>query len=254
MLGWNRASALWLVNLLADDMLRYIKLTAARRKYFNQMSTQQSVQHALLQSDATDYMDMPAPMLNIDLHPTTLASTATVPTSYALLQLAPELRNHIWEYAVIDSNVIAIDDGWHEPGLLLACKQIRNEARPFFYCQNSFTAHPTEYNSDIYIPVTKRYRELQKSCGIRLPYTSAAVVTLGPNWSNVLEWLRRFHAREVNQIVLPPTRAPGMPLDMKVVGTMFESLDYMKSTPWVEVAQVMEEHHQLLVAIDRRWA
>ncbi|TKA75986.1 hypothetical protein B0A55_03254 [Friedmanniomyces simplex] len=61
------------------------------------------------------------------------------------LTLPPELRNHIYELALVDTNPISIP--WmymlrskepSEPSLLRTCHRIRDEALPIFYSSNTF--------------------------------------------------------------------------------------------------------------------
>ena len=62
-----------------------------------------------------------------------------------LLQLPAELRNEIWQLALVRDEPIRI---FHpgmgarlEPALLATCKQIRNEAQDMLYSENTFEGH-----------------------------------------------------------------------------------------------------------------
>ncbi|KAK3112367.1 hypothetical protein LTR53_011432 [Teratosphaeriaceae sp. CCFEE 6253] len=66
---------------------------------------------------------------------------------FAFLALAPELRNHIYEYAVVEEAPIAIPEPWRRdlrwtpiplPGILGTSRQIRREALPIYYGDNVF--------------------------------------------------------------------------------------------------------------------
>ena len=62
-----------------------------------------------------------------------------------LLQLPAELRNQIWEYAVVNAEHIVVkftgryvDIRKPQPGILRICRQTRKEASPFFFQQHRF--------------------------------------------------------------------------------------------------------------------
>ena len=62
-----------------------------------------------------------------------------------LMSLPAELRNKIYTYALVKNSKIGIpkyyqstEKKWREPKLLAVCKQIREEARPLYYANNSF--------------------------------------------------------------------------------------------------------------------
>ncbi|EME86451.1 uncharacterized protein MYCFIDRAFT_172201 [Pseudocercospora fijiensis CIRAD86] len=60
-------------------------------------------------------------------------------TTSCLLKLAPELRNRIYEHALIaDSEVVKMRSHTKPPGLLATCRQIRSEAQAMYYNQNHF--------------------------------------------------------------------------------------------------------------------
>lgn len=75
-------------------------------------------------------------METMDISP---ASTPHYSTRCALLELPAELRNKIYEYALVEQWCIEIDRQNHlQPGLLRTCHQIRAEAIEMFYSENQF--------------------------------------------------------------------------------------------------------------------
>lgn len=68
-------------------------------------------------------------------------SSSILPPSHSqLLSLPAELRNRIYEYALIEENEIAITADLHVPALLQTSRQIRREARSLYFEKNTFTA------------------------------------------------------------------------------------------------------------------
>lgn len=67
-----------------------------------------------------------------------------------LLDLAPELRNEIYSYALgsiyQDTTISILGNDCHPP-LLRACKQIRNEALPIWYASTDFRARVDSANT-----------------------------------------------------------------------------------------------------------
>ena len=89
--------------------------------------------------------------------------TATTPTVAStrchLLQLPPELRNRIWEYAIIKENPINLmpikyceekeePESGAQPPVTQVCSQIRNEALSMFYACNIFRVHADNLSLD----------------------------------------------------------------------------------------------------------
>lgn len=58
-------------------------------------------------------------------------------------RLPAELRNHIYDLALVDAGRIEVNRNlsthWNPPPLLQACRQLRNEASPVYYGNNTFT-------------------------------------------------------------------------------------------------------------------
>lgn len=58
----------------------------------------------------------------------------------ALLSLPAELRNRIWSLTLLETERIDMSHKcrYRIPGLLSACRQIREEAAPIYYSENHF--------------------------------------------------------------------------------------------------------------------
>ncbi|EMC98624.1 hypothetical protein BAUCODRAFT_50523, partial [Baudoinia panamericana UAMH 10762] len=118
-----------------------------------------------------------------------------------LLGLPAELRNLIYTYALVESKTRHInvhETGHTEPPLLLACRQIREEAAPIFYSDNNFMLHIHEYDGVVAIPF---YRLLQKYRTKRKTNNVRHTLCHGPgrddcgevvNTDNLMIWLTAF--------------------------------------------------------------
>ena len=59
----------------------------------------------------------------------------------SLTQLPAELRNKIYRYALVAANKVFQLTSLRQPALLAACRQIRSEATPIFFAENTFDLH-----------------------------------------------------------------------------------------------------------------
>ena len=72
----------------------------------------------------------------MNLKPATLPPTDTY---CALLELPAEMRNRIYQYALIDSDCVTLThENCTQPALLRTCRQTRTEASGIFYSANKF--------------------------------------------------------------------------------------------------------------------
>ncbi|KAK5117155.1 hypothetical protein LTR85_008923 [Meristemomyces frigidus] len=104
-----------------------------------------------------------------------------------LMGLPPELRNHIYRFALVDeTGDLRVDAGHRlQPGLLRTCRQIREEATNIFFLENTFRIN----SIGLAPPVPERHwlttRKSTRTVTIALP---------GPwDWANLKGWLRRCH-------------------------------------------------------------
>ncbi|KXS99026.1 hypothetical protein AC578_6140 [Pseudocercospora eumusae] len=120
-----------------------------------------------------------------------------------LLDLAAELRNHIYEYALIEDDAITFSRSKiAQPGLLRTCRQIREETRPIYYCRNDFVIMYSCCAYDIRIVRTffkqaegfwSNYERLRSEL-CRVSYQETK---LRPIWYKAIAWLKAYHADEV---------------------------------------------------------
>ncbi|EGP82872.1 uncharacterized protein MYCGRDRAFT_96972 [Zymoseptoria tritici IPO323] len=131
-----------------------------------------------------------------DLHKPT-AQKSTHPSR--LLALANELRNTIVGYVLTEDEPITVDAklGFTEPGLLLTCKQLRTEAAPVFYANNTFLLDQQDHDSDMLVLWKKKTKAVQQQWKVK-PQIVDICAHQTPSWPNVRVWLERLYTGEVD--------------------------------------------------------
>ena len=144
--------------------------------------------------------------------------------------------------------------GISEPSILLACKQILTVAAGIFYLENWFNIVTSDWEV---LPLQRWDDKIQ---GIRAKYkamkdTIVYFTFLGnPNWRNLEEWLKRFHAGSIMLSVHPPSRrGPFMDIEHATIGAMFSLVQKLQDKPWDFVESLLHEQYLLLVALYPQW-
>ncbi|KAF2167340.1 hypothetical protein M409DRAFT_53947 [Zasmidium cellare ATCC 36951] len=113
-----------------------------------------------------------------------------------LLGFPAEIRNRIYEYALIEHNNINVPPtGMAQPGVLRACRSIRSEATKLYYANNKFNLAIQDYNGAAYVGFYKTIQLYDSSD--TLASNIEMVFSGGPNWQNLLRWFEAAHAREI---------------------------------------------------------
>jgi hypothetical protein len=171
-------------------------------------------------------------------------------SSSRLLSLPGELRNRIYRFAIIGTRALEIDAArWstHQPPLLKICKQIRHEALRLFYIENKISTNIHDWN-----PVVKyHFQQLMFKHNVR-PENLHHYFSGGPNWENLMNWLKAVHEGRIGSI----SDAVGKqrPMERKLVGVMFRVV--RKATgvsSWPQVEDLLVAHRELLGMVDARW-
>ena len=170
--------------------------------------------------------------------------------SCRLLSLPGELRNRIYRFAIVGTRTIEIDIArWstHQPELLKTCKQVRQEALRLFYMENKISTNIHDWN-----PILKyHFQQLMIAHDIR-PLHLHHYFSGGPNWKNLMDWLRGVHEGRIGAISDAVGKQRG--IERKTVGIMFRVV--RKATgvsTWPQVEDLLVAHRELLGMNDARW-
>ncbi|KAF2771335.1 hypothetical protein EJ03DRAFT_38981 [Teratosphaeria nubilosa] len=175
-----------------------------------------------------------------------------------LLELPGEVRNKIYRKVLVEDykqypGFVTISIPVQRstvPGLLLACKQIRDETVPIYYCENAFGIQCPDFDcAQSMWFCTKRKHLMQKHRLRRLdqsPWTRDGAIevyykfTGTSSWRNILVWLENFHADKADN----PFQGD---LDYTDIDTaldgLFEAVAELRDLTWVRVKRVVESFH-----------
>jgi hypothetical protein len=109
-----------------------------------------------------------------------------------LLEIPPELRIKVLEFALREDEVIQIRDGQsvNPPDWINACKQIRAETYKTWVKTNCFLIHVR----DLDVTHLHKFAAHLRSIEATAPDVTATVAD-SHNWQNLLSWCRRVQTR-----------------------------------------------------------
>ncbi|KAK4503838.1 hypothetical protein PRZ48_004753 [Zasmidium cellare] len=125
---------------------------------------------------------------------TTKANTDVIdyraPASF--LSLSAELRNQIYELALIEDDDIPVTKDLKEPGLLFVNRQIRSETRLMWFVQNRFEIPITDCAPGLLEPFMRFFVRIRPLTNQPMSIDYGFIQT-GRNWANLMEWCRVVH-------------------------------------------------------------
>ncbi|KAK5694957.1 hypothetical protein LTR17_024748 [Elasticomyces elasticus] len=181
---------------------------------------------------------------------------ASTSSGSRLLDIAPELRNHIYRMAIIHNQPIVVStQGYNIPPLLSVCKQIRHEAESIFYYENAFETELSDYNIDLH----RKFMEHLKDLGLQKKKINASPKSISwmPHWPNMIHWLALYHRYDVDDKLnaIPDAQAAGKNPYPVTIGALFEIVDTAFSLlPWVLVKLLVLPLRAVLISIDPKRA
>ncbi|KAK4500662.1 hypothetical protein PRZ48_008851 [Zasmidium cellare] len=183
-----------------------------------------------------------------------------------LLTLPAEVRNHIYEEVLVESDNINVPaTGMKQPALLRVCGQIRDEVTQMYYGQNIFTLNVQDYDGTAFAPFHKIMMRVFATENVNTENTAdttaekvapklEVVLHGGPSWANLSRWLHAVHAGEMWPIDVHGWDMVSVSNEWMGVLTIFRTLmDAMLHLPWAEVERVLEGMWMMLVMIDHHW-
>lgn len=139
-------------------------------------------------------------------------------------------------------------------------EQIRKEAAPIFWTENTVEVAVTDWCPVAACFLMRKADALQKEFGNSVNDMDTRITGHPrPHWSNLLEWLRRYHA--------DPTLRPGLAADLilqvlhrshqertHLITVMFETVEAMLDKPWRRVEELMLRYRPILAGLEAGWA
>jgi len=184
--------------------------------------------------------------------------------SSPLMNLAAELRLLIYEYAVyLDNGVIEVNEaaGIPEPALLLTCKEIRHEALPIFYTQNTLHLLIHSYSPATPLLIHRKQEAILEQYQYYI-FVSHIVLDGPANWRNLLAWLRHGHESDspvgIVQVAPPLKTEYGLGAlerakELTVVAGLFDVVGLLDDVRWDVVEETLGMLRYALAAFDDDW-
>ncbi|UJO24181.1 uncharacterized protein CLAFUR5_13448 [Fulvia fulva] len=161
----------------------------------------------------------------------------------------------VWLVLVQDTDKIHVTShGYDRPALLGTCKRIRSEALIIFYCENTFSIHMPDCDSDALMKWCDTLRALQLDME-----SMRANPDIGHGdlirWKHIKVWGERVHAREAPSFkVTPRWMAHGgrTPAEVAIVEVLWTATR-LREQPWSLVEELLDEKSALLQAVLPEW-
>jgi hypothetical protein len=170
-----------------------------------------------------------------------------------MLDLPPELRIKIYEYAVWTDGecMVTKAGGVPEPPLLMTSKAIRKEAMDVYYSINTMRFLVLSVDHAAESLVFHKLQILEARYGVKADVFGAAF-SGPPNWTNLKAWLHSLQGSSKRYVSFKAKGHEAMEFKM-VIGLMHSAVA-MRSLPWIEAEWNLELLRAGLIAIDARWA
>ncbi|KAI5361512.1 hypothetical protein Slin15195_G126270 [Septoria linicola] len=188
-------------------------------------------------------------------------ASSAVDTCY-FMELPGELRNRIYRFVLLQPEDIPVtSSGYERPSVLATSKTIRSEGLKIFYLENAFSIFVHNFDcTEIYrfSQQVKRFKlkvsEEESDVNIHF-WTNWAQ----PNWPNLLLWLKRYHARQLDSWPAHPMLAESASVEdhgeYGVVASMAVVADMLRTKQkWSVVENILKAQHPSLLAYNDGWA
>ncbi|SMR64200.1 unnamed protein product [Zymoseptoria tritici ST99CH_3D1] len=198
----------------------------------------------------------PAPAVDTKAAYSAAVPPATTPQHSSLLELPKEIREEIYRLVVTqpDKWIDVHANGYARPALLQICKEIRSEAVPIFYSDtmHRFMMRTRDFDCSTVCLWRERSGHLDRTEAM----LRDANTNWSPHWKNLLDWLKKFHARKIEHAVYcSATNSGSQQLhEQALVGMTFSTATDLKDSPWEVLERVLASVRPLLIASNPRWA
>ena len=171
-----------------------------------------------------------------------LSRPPTKPIS--LLSVPAEIRNSIYEYALVERGVIQITSGLLVPALLSTCRQIRSEAYKIWLTDNNFRLAIESFDGKL----AAAWAQLLFDHGARKG--PAILCSPSQNWSNILLWCEIVHSRGMTLTMSDDSKASKF---NAILHAALSVAARCQSVSWSECKKTLESLRSVLANYDEGW-
>lgn len=175
------------------------------------------------------------------------------------MELPGELCNEIYREAVLEANRIRVSErGLLRSGLLIVNKQIHKKCVKIYYLENRFFIESSHYDSTMMLTWTGKLNTLELDTDEmkKVNYTTKKE-TMRPDWENLIEWLRLYHAGKVLKLPIhTPRQLATLGIDHAdriVLSGLASVVRKSKQHSWSEVEEIPFSKRQALVLLEEEW-
>lgn len=161
------------------------------------------------------------------------------------------MRNYIYELVLVEDEIIVTED-LKEPPLLRTCKQIRKQAGPIWYMENTFTAEiydcDAKLTNDFEVWLGEGAGEFDQMRGD----VALQIDTSGcePHWQNLRRWCERIHGDYDVMSLSADSDATHM---ANVISTAHHIARSLREQDWLECYFPLHALRMLAGNVDPRW-
>ena len=165
--------------------------------------------------------------------------------------ITAELRNMIYRLVLVGNERVEVTLDFQEPALLQVSREVRDEAKSIYYCENEFVLLISSFSPALPILWTLKMNMLAKVGGMD--------VLLDPDmdahWPNLMLWLQHLHTGSiVSDLQWVEQENDNVDSCKDLVEIMFRQVEDSRATPWVHVEKAMGHFRGLMAAFGEGWA
>ncbi|EME85004.1 uncharacterized protein MYCFIDRAFT_83051 [Pseudocercospora fijiensis CIRAD86] len=180
--------------------------------------------------------------------------------SFRFLDLPGELRNLIYRMALVtDTPTIITSSGYSRPALISVNKEIREETAGIFYFENRYLVDTPRFSVSILRRFVRILITFYKQGWKIKAKVNAFTSDRTPHWSNLMEWMRQIHLKQVPNSIPTPDWLWQHGFgrfghqEVNVLSVMFKTAHDMEGVEWEMVKKVLGNSRMLLGMADARW-
>ncbi|KAK6417465.1 hypothetical protein LTR81_009214 [Elasticomyces elasticus] len=161
----------------------------------------------------------------------------------AFLALPPELRNTIYELALLRSDHIPVVKELQIPHLLHVSRQVKKEASGIWYEGNRFRHDIRNCDAELFQRFVRHCKSLE------MEVTEQLRIYEVPNWSNLVAWSKQFHGGISRGLL----HEEGFTKVETVIASAHSIFHDLNDQPW-EMCEAMLKALRLTAGmLDQRW-
>ncbi|KAK4503840.1 hypothetical protein PRZ48_004755 [Zasmidium cellare] len=170
----------------------------------------------------------------------------------SFLDLPAELRNDIYELALVNDTRIVVTRYLKEPNLLLTTHQIRAEARKIWYLRNTFILSIRDCDASVANAFQRHIQQFEvrkggvKETGVKVRFA----ISGRKRWANLVKWCHEIHQHRLQFIA----QKPDLDRMESVVAAAHGIVQACGDSGWERCLAALNAMRAAIVLLDKGWA